>query len=441
MISQVLNIVNIAIGAVFMLCYLYQIVFLFISFFTKPKKYPETDKRYKYAFIISARNEENVISQLCDTIKAQNYPSELIETYVVADNCTDSTADVARACGANVFERNDTTQVGKGYALKALFDRIDATVGFDAFDAYIVVDADNLLDSNYVYEMNKCFASGARIITSYRNTKNYGDNWISQGYSVWFVREMRQLNAVRSVLGTTSEVRGTGFLVSKDIIKEQGGWTQHLMIEDVQFAVENVLRGETVAYCHDAIFYDEQPTSFMASWWQRKRWCRGYLQILKRYGAKLIGAFLKGRGFSNFDLFMSMSPAFFISVGAVIINVLAMILTLIFEPYNFVSVLLSSVVMMISAFALFGSVGLIAVITEWKRIHTTPLRKICSVIVFPLFMATYVPIAAASMFSGTDWKPIHHNPVAEDSGIVPLHDEAEPKADEVAEEEREDALK
>ena len=198
MISQVLNTVNIVIGVVFMICYFYQVVFLFMSFFTKPKKYPDTDKRCKYAFIISARNEENVISQLCESIKAQNYPSELIETYVVADNCTDSTAEIARGCGAHVLERNDTSMLGKGYALEALFEYIDATVGLDAYDAYIVVDADNLLDPNYVLEMNKCFVSGARLITSYRNTKNYGDNWISQGYSVWFAREMRQLNAVRS---------------------------------------------------------------------------------------------------------------------------------------------------------------------------------------------------------------------------------------------------
>ena len=315
------------------------------------------------------------------------------------------------------------------------FDYIKKTCGIDAYDGYIVVDADNLLDTNYVLEMNKCFVSGARIITSYRNTKNYGDNWISQGYSVWFMREMRQLNAVRSVLGISSELRGTGFLVSSEIIKRQGGWIHHLMIEDVQFSVDNVLAGETVMYCHDAIFYDEQPTSFVASWWQRKRWCRGYLQVLKRYGTRLILAFFRGRGFSNFDLLMSMCPAFFISVGAVVVNVLALVLTLILEPYAFLSTLLASINMMVAACLLFNLIGFNAVITEWKRIKTSASKKICSAIIFPLFMATYIPIAAASLFSGTDWKPIKHMPVDPDCEISASKKQA------ALNEERDEAIK
>ncbi len=417
MISQVLNILNIVFGAAFMICYFYQIVYLFISFIKKPKKYPETNKRCRYAFIIAARNEENVIGQLCDSIRAQNYPEELIDIFVVADNCTDGTAEVAASHGATVFERQDTARVGKGYALDALFGYIDDSVGIDAYDGYFVFDADNILDKNYVFEMNKCFSAGEKIITSYRNTKNYGDSWISQGYSVWFMREMRQLNAVRSVLGTTSELRGTGFLVSSEIIKKQGGWPYHLMIEDVQFTVENVLAGEKVAYCHDAIFYDEQPTTFMTSWWQRKRWCRGYLQILRHYGLKLVGAFFRGRGFSHFDMLMSMCPAFFISVAAVSVNILALILTLIFETHTFLPTLMASVYMMVGSYLLFAMIGIIAVITEWKRIRTSNRKKIWSAVVFPIFMATYIPIAAASIFSGTDWKPIKHSPVAKDSAI------------------------
>jgi len=435
MISQILNVLNIVIGTFFMICYSYQVVYLFISFFIKPKRYPDTEKRCRYAFIISARNEENVISQLCDSINAQNYPRELIDTFVIADNCTDSTADAARECGAIVIERSDLSRVGKGYALEAGFEYIKKTCGIDAYDGYIVVDADNLLDTNYVLEMNKCFVSGARIITSYRNTKNYGENWISQGYSVWFMREMRQLNAVRSVLGISSELRGTGFLVSSEIIKRQGGWIHHLMIEDVQFSVDNVLAGETVMYCHDAIFYDEQPTSFVASWWQRKRWCRGYLQVLKRYGTRLILAFFRGRGFSNFDLLMSMCPAFFISVGAVVVNVLALVLTLILEPYAFLSTLLASINMMVAACLLFNLIGFIAVITEWKRIKTSAYKKICSAIIFPLFMATYIPIAAASLFSGTDWKPIKHMPVDPDCEISASKKQA------ALNEERDEAIK
>ena len=116
-VAEILGIVNLVFSALFMLCYSYQVVFLIISLFIKPKKYGEAQKNKKYAFIISARNEENVIGQLCDCIARQDYPAELITTYIVADNCTDGTADVARAHGAIVYERHNDELIGKGYAL------------------------------------------------------------------------------------------------------------------------------------------------------------------------------------------------------------------------------------------------------------------------------------------------------------------------------------
>lgn len=424
MVTQILNILNIVIGALFMLCYAYQVVFIVISLIKKPRSYKETENLHKYAFLISARNEENVIDQLCDCIRAQDYPEELIDIYVVADNCTDDTNGVARDHGAIVYERFNKQFVGKGYALSALLDHINDTVGYDAYDGYFVVDADNILEPDYVREMNKCFDEGERLVIGYRNSKNYGDNWISSGYSLWFLRESRQLNGVRSVLRTSSEIKGTGFLIHKDIIKRQGGWIHHLLIEDVQFTIENVLQGEKVAYCDTAILYDEQPTDFMTSWWQRKRWCRGYLQILKRYTFKLIGAFFKGKGFSNYDMLMAMSPAFFISVAAVAVNILGLILTLILDPHAFFGSLLSSVVLGVGSYLLFALVALITVLTENKRIHATTWQKISSVLTFPIFMATYIPIAAASLFSGTDWKPVKHNRVDSDSKVsVPEHNE------------------
>lgn len=400
-----------------MLCYAYQVVFIVISLIKKPRKYDETDKKFRYAFLISARNEEEVIDQLCDCITAQDYPNELIDIYVVADNCTDNTKGVAREHGAIVYERFNKELIGKGYALSELLNYINETVGFDAYDGYFVVDADNILEPDYVSEMNKCCAAGERLVIGYRNSKNFGDNWISAGYSLWFLRESRQLNGVRSVLGTSSEIKGTGFLIHKDIIKRQGGWIHHLLIEDVQFTVENVLLGEKVAYCDTAILYDEQPTEFMTSWWQRKRWCRGYLQILRRYSLKLIGAFFKGKGFSNYDMLMAMSPAFFISVAAVTTNILGLILTLIIDVGALLSSLISSLALCAASYVLFAVLAILTVATERKRIHATRGQIVMSVITFPIFMATYVPIAAASFFSGTDWKPIKHNRVSDNSRI------------------------
>ena len=408
MITNILNIVNIVIAALFMLCYSYQVVFIVISLVRKPKIYPETDERFKYAVLISARNEGNVIDQLLDSIGAQDYPGELIDVYVIADNCTDNTAEVARERGAFVIERENRELVGKGYAISELFDHIRDTAGFDSYDGYFIVDADNILESNFISEMNKCYAAGERLVTGYRNSKNFGDSWISQGYSVWFLREARQLNGVRNILGTTSEIKGTGFLIHKDIIKRQGGWIHHLLIEDVQFTVENVLEGERVAYCDSAILYDEQPVDFATSWWQRLRWCKGYIQILRKYTGKLLKAFVSGKGFSNYDMIMAMSPAFFISLFAVLANAVGLTLTLCFEPHAFLASLMSTVGMCIGAYLLFLVVFSLVVISERGRIRATRGQMISAVLTFPIYMATYIPIAAAAIFAKSEWRQIKH---------------------------------
>lgn len=410
-VSEILSIINLGFSALFMICYAYQVVFLIISLFLKTKKYKDTDQTKRYAFIISARNEENVIGQLCDCIKSQDYPSHLITTYIVADNCTDSTARVAREHGAEVYERFNAELIGKGYALTELFEHIKRTVGYDAYDAYIVIDADNILEPNYVTEMDKCFSAGNRIVVGYRNSKNFGDNWISAGYGLWFLREARQLNNVRSTLGTSCEVKGTGFLFSNEIMQRQDGWIHHLLIEDVQFTVENVLAGEKVAYCHDAVFYDEQPTKFKDSFWQRIRWCRGYLQILRRYTGKLLKGFFSGKGFSHFDLIMCMSPAFFITVAMMACNILGFAIIPFVDIKELLPAAISLVVSAISAYLLFLMVAVLTTVYEWKRMYISTPKKILYCFTFPVFMATYIITAACSLFIKAKWKPIHHNPL------------------------------
>lgn len=407
---QLLNIINIIVAVLFVICYSYQILYIIVALIKKPYKYPETDKRHRYAFIISARNEEDVIGELCDSIKEQNYPAELIDIYVVADNCTDSTATVARDHGAIVYERFNKEKIGKGYGLEFLFDRIKEELGLKYYKGFFVVDADNLLDKNYVFEMNKAVDEGRRIIVCYRNSKNYGDNWISAGYSLWFLRTARHLNNPRTLLGVSCEVQGTGFFVDSDIIERQGGWIHHLMIEDIEFTVDNVLKGEKVAYCHDAMIYDEQVTSFKQSYWQRKRWTKGYLQILRYYGLKLIKAFFSGKGFSNFDMLMAISPALLLTTFAMAINIFALILAPFVCPAQFMSVLISVLMAICSAYVFFFFVGLVSGITEWNNMGTTKGKKFLSLLTFPAFMYTYLPIVAATLVSPkVEWKQIKHH--------------------------------
>lgn len=414
LLLDIIKHVNIITGILFMVCYTYQVIYLIVGTVVKPKKFAMAEKTPRFAFVIAARNEEDVIGQLCDSIKTQDYPSELIDIYVVADNCTDQTANVAKGKGACVFERFNKTKIGKGYALQFLFESIKEKVGFDCYEGFFVVDADNILDKNYVYEMNKCIAAGNKLIMCYRNSKNYGENWISAGYSLWFLRASRHLNNPRQYFGTSAEITGTGFFVHKDIIERDGGWVTHSLIEDIEFTIQNVIKGEKVAFCNDAIVYDEQPTSFSQSFHQRKRWTKGYIYILKNYAFKLFGRFFKGKGFSNFDMIMAVSPAFFITAFALAFNALMLTLIAIVDFSAAISALTFAIGGLAASYVLFFVVGLVAALCEWDRIHTTTKRKICSLFTFPIFMATYVPITFAAMFSKAEWREIKHRPTSED---------------------------
>ena len=288
-----LQIINLAIMLAFFLCYSYQFFYIPVAWWKKDPPHRETVP-HRIAVLIAARNEQAVIGNLIDSIKAQDYPAEYVDIFVVADNCTDLTGTVAGAHGATVYFRNNTAQVGKGYALQYLLRCIEDD--YAPFDGYLVLDADNILAPNYITEINKTFSDGYEIITSYRNSKNYGDNWISAGYALWFLRESRYLNGARCRLGTSCAVSGTGFLFSHRILEKCGGWHYFLLTEDIQFTIANVVRGEKVGYCPTAVLYDEQPTTFRQSWNQRLRWSKGFFQVDRHYLIPLLkGMFGRSR--------------------------------------------------------------------------------------------------------------------------------------------------
>ncbi len=405
---QWLNILNIITSIILTLCFFYQFIYILMAIFKKPKKFKDVTPSHKYAIMISARNEQNVIGFLIDSIKANDYPQELIDIYVVADNCTDSTAELSRSKGAIVHERFDTKLLGKGYALDFLLNKIDEDRGIEYYDGYFVFDADNLLDKHYIREMDKCFSEGHRIVTSYRNSKNYGSNWISAGYALWFIREARYLNNPRFMLNTSCAVSGTGFLVNSEIIKKQGGWKHFLLTEDIEFSISSVIKGEKVAYCHNAMLYDEQPTSFKQSWRQRLRWSKGFLQVTKKYGCGLLKNIFRFKGFSSFDMLMTIAPAFFITVTNFFINLGALIYSLIVAPVFVPAVAIGIANSIAGAYALLFIVGVITLIGEWKQIHATKPKKILSVLTFPIFILTYIPISIQALFTKVEWKPIEH---------------------------------
>ncbi len=396
---------NFIIAAVFFICYSYQFLYIPAALFKKePPHKPE--KKHRFAVLVSARNEEKVVGELIKSIHSQTYGRGNIRVFVIADNCTDETARVARDSGAVVYKRYNLEKIGKGYALEELLGHISEDYPKNYFDGFFVFDADNILEENYIEEMNKTFSDGYNIITGYRNSKNYGDNWISAGYSLWFLRESRYLNHSRFLLGNSCAVSGTGFFFSRKILEKCGGWPFHLLTEDIEFTVHNVTKGEKIGFCKNAVLYDEQPTVFRQSWNQRLRWAKGYLQVFKKYGKDLFGGIFRG-DFSCFDMTMNIMPAVVLSVFCAFINSIGAV-AFAFSGESIFPIVLSLFESIFNMYLTLFAIGAITTVTEWKQIHVSSIKKIFYIFTFPIFMFTYIPISAAAIFMRVEWKPIEH---------------------------------
>ena len=406
-----ISIFNLIIFIIFTCFYSYQIFYVFVALFNKGKNFNAL-KNHKYAVVIAARNESAVIAQLIKSIKKQNYPTELLDIYVVADNCTDNTAAVAKKAGAKVFERFNKQLVGKGYALDYAFKNL--IKGNKCYEGYFVFDADNLLDENYVSEMNKVFDNGYKIITSYRNSKNYDTNWLTAGYSLWFLREAKYLNNSRMILNTGCAISGTGFMVSDEIIRKNNGWKHHLLTEDIEFTIDSALHGEKIGYCGNAVLYDEQPYLFKQSWNQRLRWAKGFYQVFAKYGIKLIKTIFTKKSFYCYDMFVTIMPALFLTLISVGVNLTVFSVSLInieIYPQLMEQTVGAIVLSVINSYIVLFIMGLITTITEWKNINSSFRKKIKYIFSFPIFIFTYVPISIVALFKfkKIEWQPITHS--------------------------------
>ena len=262
----------------------YHSVYFIIGIF-KTKKFKKAKVKHKYAILIAARNEEKVIGNLLDSIAKQDYPRDLLTTFVVADNCTDSTAAIARKKGAICYERFNDQDKTKGFALEFLFNNIESDYGINSFEGYFIFDADNLLNTNFVSKMNDAFDSGEKIVTSYRNTKNFDENWIASTYALHWIRSSRTSHRARSYLGLATNIQGTGFLFANEIVKN--GWHYTSLTEDRALTADVVSNGYMISYQDEAIFYDEQPIKVKVALRQRLRWSKGHLLAFLESGPKL----------------------------------------------------------------------------------------------------------------------------------------------------------
>ena len=255
------------------------------GFIKRKEQHPKiSDKLHRYALIISAHNEEAVIANMVESLKKLDYPKEYYDIYVIADNCTDSTADEARKAGAIVCERTDTSKRGKGFALEWMFEKLYA-MG-DRYDYISIFDADNLVDPGFLKAMNEKANQGFKVVQGFLDSKNPYDSWISASYSFCFWCVNRIFQQARYNLGLCCELSGTGFIIALETLKKLG-WGAPCLTEDMEFTMKLCMNDEKVAFAYDAKVYDEKPLTLKQSWNQRVRWMQGHCDVASRYFWKL----------------------------------------------------------------------------------------------------------------------------------------------------------
>lgn len=367
--------------------------------FKKYKIKKISDKKNKFAILIACRNEEKVIGALIDSLKVSNYDSKFYEIVVLPNNCTDNTEEVAKSKNVRVVKVTEPVKT-KGEVLRYAFKKLKN----ESYDAYIILDADNLVHKNFITKMNDALNSGYQVAQGFRDAKNPQDNWITGSYTIFYYIQNFFFNKARMSMNASAAINGTGFMISKSIIDNYGFNTKTLT-EDSEFTGICALNNVKIGFVKDAVTYDEHPLNFKDSWRQRKRWSSGSLNCLSIYFKPLLKQFFTTFKLSALDMLLFYSTpliqviSFALTSSLFIFHIIRGLLINQFyydlsSIYFFIGLYIMNVILNIFIIKLYGK----KIKDHYKGIFA-----------FPFFVLTWIPINIASLFRRTKkWDEIKH---------------------------------
>ena len=335
-----------------------------------------------FAVIVAAHNEEQVIGQLIDNLHNLEYPKELYDIYVIADNCTDKTPQIAEQAGAIVCQRNNLEKVGKGFAMEWMFAKL-----FELerkYDAVAIFDADNLVHPRFLLEMNNRLCKGDKLVQGYLDAKNPYDTWVSGTFAIafWVIDHIWHL--AKTNIGLASVLGGTGMCITTDVLKKHG-WGATCLTEDMEFTMKSLVEGIKTTWAHDAIVYDEKPLTFKQSWNQRKRWAQGQFDVAHRFIPKMLKAGIQQRDIRILDGCLHLLQPHFLILSTFFVVI--SYLQLLFPPfytniYNFMPSELLTIIML-------GQYILPIIIL--LKIRVKP-KAWFYLLLYPVFIYSWIPI-------------------------------------------------
>ena len=302
-------VISLALSFLLIIIYTYQVCVALFGL-KPPLRAQDLKPTKTFAIIVPAHNEERVIHETVNNLRSLRYPKDKFDVFVIADNCQDKTAALAKSAGAKVLVRHDTTMVGKGHTLRWAIERIRE---LGRYDGYIIIDADNIAAHNFLLKMNNELIRGAKVIQGYLGSKNPRDTWVTKTIAATYFLMNRFYELPRHRLGLACPLGGTGFCISSEVL-DNYGWGFRSLTEDLEFSSQLVLDGVKVTWCHEAVVYDEKPRGFVAAVKQRARWMRGHTDVMVRYSGKLVKKGLtKGDG-ASLDMALYLCLPFIMTV-------------------------------------------------------------------------------------------------------------------------------
>ena len=254
--------------------------------------------RLRFDVVVPAHNEESEIAQTVASLLAVNYPRGLFRVFVVADNCTDRTAQRAAAAGAQVLVRNDTKHQGKGYALAHAFDR---SLSEGIADGIVVVDADTVVSSNLLSAFSSRFERGASVVQADYGVRNPKSSWRTRMMTI----ALGAFHGVRSVarerLGLSCGLRGNGMGFTAAVLRAHPP-SAFSIVEDLEYGIQLGFGGSRVEYVHEANVLGYMAVTERASRSQRSRWERGRQALVREHVPRLLSQAWERRDLRLLDL-------------------------------------------------------------------------------------------------------------------------------------------
>ncbi len=367
----------------------------------------------KFTILIPARDESNVIEDLLESIEKQTRKISMQDVYVIVESENDPTVLICKRHNTSVIVRKHLEGKSKGYALKEAILFLKKIKKF--YDAYFIFDADNVLDKDYLLEMEKDYQMGYAISTGYRNIKNGQKKVLSVACTLTYIILNEWLNKKNCKYQKNILLSGTGFYIDGNYIKEWGTYPFCSLTEDVELSYYATLMGISTHYNSKACFYDEQPESFKQSVIQRKRWICGYFQNWKHYCLKFKKR-LKENPFNYGSVYSMM-----IGISPILCLVIGVVLLLIGCFYTFIKngvfyQIFSWKLGILFLSFLFWIYLILVLITyfiirkEKGKLKISSKNQFLVLWYHPFFLISYIYVALLALFQhkNMDWEKIEH---------------------------------